>query len=234
GTNVTVGGAAARLRTGGTTSAISNLASVAGSLRLTGFVMSLTPAGGVFDLSGTLTLDPGTVLSVTGNYNQSSASTLVLNMDAAGDTGKGRITVSGVASVDGALVINFLGQYIQPLCVPSNILTAQSINGLFSALTLPRDESRIYATTGNSFLLVAQSPADIASAGGAPIPDGFITGEDFDLYIQAFFAELRRPPPDNTLIADLVNDVGALPPDGFLTGSDFDYFVLRFFRGCDF
>lgn len=76
--------------------------------------------------------------------------------------------------------------------------------------------------------------ADIASAGN-PDPqaggDDFITGDDFDLFVQAFFTGLRRT-SDNTLIADLTNGPGTGGPDGFLTGSDFDKFVELFFSGC--
>ncbi|MCW5765782.1 MAG: DUF11 domain-containing protein [Phycisphaeraceae bacterium] len=80
------------------------------------------------------------------------------------------------------------------------------------------------------------SPADVATEGSPqPFvdgPDGFITGTDFDVFVQAFFAEIRRPEPSGPYIADLTNGDGTGGPDGFITGSDFDFFVLKFFEGC--
>ncbi|MCW5764942.1 MAG: hypothetical protein KIT68_03075 [Phycisphaeraceae bacterium] len=78
--------------------------------------------------------------------------------------------------------------------------------------------------------------ADIATEGSVqPLidgPDGFVTGTDFDVFVQAFFQESRRPAPAGPYIADLTNGDGTGGPDGFITGSDFDFFVLRFFEGC--
>lgn len=72
--------------------------------------------------------------------------------------------------------------------------------------------------------------ADVASAGGATGPDGFVTGEDFDLFVQAFFEERRSPA--GWLIADVAGVLGTPEPDGFITGADFDSFVENFFAGC--
>ncbi|MBL8990224.1 MAG: esterase-like activity of phytase family protein [Phycisphaerae bacterium] len=72
--------------------------------------------------------------------------------------------------------------------------------------------------------------ADVASAGGAPEPDGFVTGEDFDLFVQSFFDERRAPA--GWLVADVADGVGGDRPDGFITGADFDRFVDLFFSGC--
>ncbi|MBL8991227.1 MAG: hypothetical protein JNJ48_06570, partial [Phycisphaerae bacterium] len=63
-------------------------------------------------------------------------------------------------------------------------------------------------------------------------PDGFITGTDFDVFVQAFFQEIRRPEPTGPYIADLTNGDGTGGPDGFVTGSDFDFFIVKFFAGC--
>ncbi|MCW5764833.1 MAG: hypothetical protein KIT68_02520 [Phycisphaeraceae bacterium] len=76
-------------------------------------------------------------------------------------------------------------------------------------------------------------PADLATEGSSdPLsgPDGFITGTDFDVFVQGFFTELRRG--DNSLLADLTDDQGSGGPDGFVTGADFDFFVIKFFEGC--
>ncbi|MCW5765780.1 MAG: proprotein convertase P-domain-containing protein [Phycisphaeraceae bacterium] len=82
----------------------------------------------------------------------------------------------------------------------------------------------------------ACNPADVATEGSAqPFidgPDGFITGTDFDVFVQAFFQEVRRPEPSGPYIADLTNGDGSGGPDGFITGSDFDFFIVKFFEGC--
>ncbi|MBL8991506.1 MAG: M23 family metallopeptidase [Phycisphaerae bacterium] len=80
---------------------------------------------------------------------------------------------------------------------------------------------------------VGPCPADLGTEGSPdPLsgPDGFITGTDFDVFILAFFAELRTA--GGLLLADLTNDTGTGGPDGFITGADFDRFILSFFGGC--
>lgn len=76
--------------------------------------------------------------------------------------------------------------------------------------------------------------ADIATAGASnPAssgPDGFVTGDDFDGFLTAFFEERRSP--QGWLIADIAGGLGQDYPDGFLTGADFDAFVTLFFGGC--
>ncbi|MCW5766586.1 MAG: hypothetical protein KIT68_11500 [Phycisphaeraceae bacterium] len=74
--------------------------------------------------------------------------------------------------------------------------------------------------------------ADLAADGGDPFagPDGFLTGEDFDVFIVAFFGALTRP--DGSLIADIATVGSGDPvPDGFLSGEDFDRFIQAFFGG---
>ncbi|MBL8990196.1 MAG: proprotein convertase P-domain-containing protein [Phycisphaerae bacterium] len=80
------------------------------------------------------------------------------------------------------------------------------------------------------------SPADVATEGSLqPFidgPDGFITGTDFDVFVQGFFQEVRRPSPAGPYIADLTDDTGTGGPDSFITGADFDKFISLFFAGC--
>jgi hypothetical protein len=61
-----------------------------------------------------------------------------------------------------------------------------------------------------TFSISTSCPADFNG-------DGFITGEDFDLFVQAFEA------------GDMRSDFNG---DGFLTGEDFDQFVRAFEAGC--
>lgn len=77
--------------------------------------------------------------------------------------------------------------------------------------------------------------SDIVTAGTSDLesgPDGYLTGDDFDAFIEAFFTGARRQ-PGGTLLADVATaPTGAPFPDGFLTGDDFDRFVYTFFTGC--
>ncbi|MBL8990577.1 MAG: hypothetical protein JNJ48_03250 [Phycisphaerae bacterium] len=80
------------------------------------------------------------------------------------------------------------------------------------------------------------SPADVATEGApdplAAGPDGFLTGADFDAFIQAFFSAARRPGPGAGFIADIAGPVGQPGADGFVTGADLDRFFAEFFAGC--
>ena len=76
----------------------------------------------------------------------------------------------------------------------------------------------------------ACTPADIVSIGGVALPnsrscpDGRLTGDDFNAFINAFVA--------GELLADIVGIGGSSPPDGLLTGDDFNAFVAGFAAGC--
>ncbi len=68
--------------------------------------------------------------------------------------------------------------------------------------------------------------ADITGIGGPPaIPDGLLTGDDFNAFISAFAA--------GELLAD-VTGIGGPPaiPDGLITGDDFNAFIAAFAQGC--
>lgn len=85
----------------------------------------------------------------------------------------------------------------------------------------------------DNVLLRAGCIADIATEGsGDPLagPDGFVTGVDFDVFVEAYFGELRRD--TGALVADMTDGTGTGPPDDFLTGTDFDRYVELFFAGC--
>lgn len=75
--------------------------------------------------------------------------------------------------------------------------------------------------------------ADIATEGNPSPnagPDGFITGADFDLYVQCYYTEFRNA--QNILVADITDGTGLGGPDGFVTGVDFDKFVQLYFTAC--
>lgn len=75
--------------------------------------------------------------------------------------------------------------------------------------------------------------ADIATEGSSdPLsgPDGFVTGVDMDVFVIAYFTELRRA--NNQLIADITDGGGTGGPDGFVTGTDFDKYIELYYAGC--
>ena len=79
-------------------------------------------------------------------------------------------------------------------------------------------------TVEGSSVTPPSCPGDIVSVGGMPPPDGLITGDDFNAFINAFAA--------GDLLADVVA-VGGIPPgDGLLTGDDFIAFINSFAVGC--
>ncbi|MBL8990824.1 MAG: hypothetical protein JNJ48_04500 [Phycisphaerae bacterium] len=131
--------------------------------------------------------------------------------------------------------------------VTGNGSTTANLNCGFS-VTAGTDVRTVATTKDNAFDVnwfkftvgasgpTACSPADVATEGSPqPFidgPDGFITGTDFDVFVQAFFQEIRRPAPSGPYIADLTDDTGTGGPDTFITGADFDFFITKFFIGC--
>ncbi|MGH7131163.1 MAG: GC-type dockerin domain-anchored protein [Phycisphaerales bacterium] len=92
------------------------------------------------------------------------------------------------------------------------------------------------AATGTVFwddVTVSQEPgapaacngADVATLGGAPVPDGQLTADDIIVYLGAFFA-------GNVEIADLTGLGGSGGPDGQITTDDLIEFLDLFFAGC--
>lgn len=68
-------------------------------------------------------------------------------------------------------------------------------------------------------------PADIASQGGAPIPDAQLTVDDLIRFLTDFFA-------GTLATADLASLGGTAIPDGQLTVDDLVQFLSQFFAGC--
>lgn len=91
----------------------------------------------------------------------------------------------------------------------------------------------LYNGSRRAFLLRPSCTADITNASGSinAGPDGFVTGEDFDLFVQAFFT--GQADAYGIQVADIATAGTAQRyPDGFLTGEDYDVFVQAFFTGC--
>lgn len=104
-------------------------------------------------------------------------------------------------------------------------------------LTITHDAGAITGGAASITLIGEVLPpclADIVTAGEPGLdsgPDGFITGDDFDAFVSAFFN--GHVTPGGVLLADVATaGTGAHAPDGFLTGDDFDAFIAVFFEGC--
>ena len=78
----------------------------------------------------------------------------------------------------------------------------------------------------NPVVPVACNGADVATLGGAPVPDGQLTADDIIVYLGAFFA-------GNLSIADLTGLGGAGGPDGQISTDDLIEFLDLFFAGCN-
>ena len=121
-----------------------------GTLQGSGTVSSITSTGG--------TIAPGNsigTLTVSGNYNQGSSSTLVIEVDTSGNTDK--LTISGSANLDGILRVSpSSGTYSSQTF---NFLTAGSISGTFSNIIITNCSTPpvSYTSTSLSFTLNCSS-----------------------------------------------------------------------------
>lgn len=145
----------------------------------------------------------------------------------------GSITLSGATAVASASATISANQ-VQPGPTPLDPIpfTVPVLGGnLLVHITLGSVTITVSSSASLAVPGTRSSSADVATAGsGSAIPDHFITGEDFDLYVQAFFTEQRDI--INRLIADVATaGTGDPNPDGFVTGEDFDLFVIAYFMG---
>ncbi|MCW5764925.1 MAG: hypothetical protein KIT68_02990 [Phycisphaeraceae bacterium] len=165
------------------------------------------------------------------------SSVAVFTIGGTGPTEYDRIQAGQVISLNGEIRLELAPAYQPPPGAIFPLMSGSSRTGIFASRNLPQLASgrqwRIEYTPTGVRARVALCAADIATEGSSDLnsgPDGFVTGTDFDVFIQAFFTEARNTAGD--YIADLTDNVGQGGPDGFLTGSDFDYYVQAFFSGC--
>lgn len=150
-----------------------------------------------------------TTFNVTGNYTQSASGTLALVI--AGLSDHGHLVVGNTATVDGTMRVTYDG-YTLVREDQFELITAATVNGVFAVESLGGIQGlaigRLYYEGGRVLLRVL--------AAGDFDGDGFVTGIDYDIFVQAFEA------------GDLRVDVDG---DGFITGADFDIFVVAFEQG---
>jgi hypothetical protein len=115
---------------------------------------SLTTAGD-FSNRGYLSVGPGSVLTVNGDYTQGSAATLEVQLGGTPDTGLfGQLRVRGTAALDGALVLTPVDGYVPGSGDAFPILTFGSRNGDFA---IPPDGFDLhYDDLGGTLTVVAR------------------------------------------------------------------------------
>ncbi|MBL8989970.1 MAG: hypothetical protein JNJ48_00150 [Phycisphaerae bacterium] len=165
------------------------------------------------------------------------SSSAVFTVGGTGPADYDRVQVGQTLTLNGELRIELAPGYQPPPGAIFPLMSGSTRTGVFASRTLAPLASgrqwRIEYTPTGVRARVALCAADIATEGSTDLnsgPDGFVTGTDFDVFIQAFFTEARNTAGD--YIADLTDNLGQGGPDGFLTGSDFDYYIQAFFSGC--
>ena len=171
--------------------------------------LTVTPNGGTLTNNGSLTLHAGTLLNITGHFTQTAAGSL--RQTIASESSFGRIAASGAVSLDGGLTVVYDG-YVLSRGDAFDLLTGATVTGEFSSVSIGGaqgyDRPFLRYESGRVRL-------EIIAAGDFD-GDGFVTGVDYDLFVQAF---------EN---GDVLSDFDG---DGFITGLDFDLFVQAFEHG---
>ncbi len=200
-------------RSGTGASAFNNLNySNRGDVNIVSGNLAVTPSGGTFTDAGTTTIAAGSAMLVTGNYTQTENARL--NTTLANQATFGRITVTGTATLAGALGVTLDPDF--PLPAPGtrfDIVTGATRVGQFSATFLPSIPGRNLDTLyGDDFAaIVVRSGADFNG-------DGTIDPDDLADFIAGFFGS----PPD---IRTDFNGDGVIDPD------DLADFIAAFFGG---
>lgn len=152
-------------------------------------------------------------ITVNGNYTQGP--TGVLDIDLDGCESSDVLHVSGTATLGGTLRLTATRGYIPRHGHRVHIVQCPNVTGLFSSIELfnfPAGYTVAPFLSTQGYGILIQSDC-IAEFDG----DGFVSGADFDGFVQAF--------EEGTGAADI-------DADCFITGNDFDRYVLFFEQGC--
>jgi hypothetical protein len=135
---------------------------VGGSFTLTDG--SAFTAAASFTNRGNLTIGPGSVFTVTGDYSQSPTATLEVQISACPDTGQfGQLVVAGQASLAGTLTVTLLNGFVPQVGDSYQVLTFGTRTGDFdtiSGLDLGNDLrfNPVYDDTSLSLVAVSTAP----------------------------------------------------------------------------
>jgi hypothetical protein len=93
---------------------------------------------GDFNNLGTLLLGPHSLFSVSGNYTQTSAATLAVQLGGTPGSGQfGRLAVTGTAALDGTLTVSLASGYTPSAGDSFQVLTFSGATGGFATTNLP-------------------------------------------------------------------------------------------------
>lgn len=203
GTRVAIGG------TSGGIPAMDLLRSNNGILTIEhGRSLTLSPVGLAFLNAGEIFVDETSRLNVTGAYSQTAAGRLSLAV--AGPGSYARLVASNIVFLDGALAVDYTG-YALSRGDSFELISAASITGTFASSSIGGVQNYDrpflrYEPTRVRLEILAAADWD---------GDGFITGLDYDLFVDLF---------EQGKHADLDGD-------GMITSLDFDLFVYAFEHG---
>ena len=157
-------------------------------------------------------------LNINGSYTQTATGDLAIQV---GSAGFDKLVVTGAASLGGELVVTRIGNYNPPDGQVFEILSAGSVTGAFSTVTvptLPGDRTFTVSYTATKVRLTV-------GEAGAPCPadvdgDGFIGFSDLNVVISQF----------NTSGSNLQGDVN---DDGAVDFADLNIVISLFNTDCD-
>lgn len=186
-----------------------------GTVAGTGTIEAPVSNGGVV-APGASPGEAGT-LTVTGAYTQTTAGDLAIEI---GSSAADKLSVSGAATLAGDLVVTLLGNPNPPDGTVYDIVSAGSISGTFTAVTVP-------SLPGGRTLTVSYTATKVrltVGAGGASCPEdvdnnGMVGFSDLNIVISQF----------NTSGPDLQGDVNG---DGMVNFADLNAVISVFNTVC--
>jgi hypothetical protein len=92
---------------------------------------------GDFTNGGSITLAPASTVSVSGNYNQTSAGSLAIQIANSSSSGFGRLIATGAVALGGAASLGYVGGYVPYRGQDFTFITGSTVTGQFAAVSYP-------------------------------------------------------------------------------------------------
>ncbi|MGH7133715.1 MAG: GC-type dockerin domain-anchored protein, partial [Phycisphaerales bacterium] len=190
--------------------------------------------------SGEVIVGPGSTFTVASaaTFTLTGAGRITHQINGGGTatTTFGRVIVHGTMNLAGVIRVQYVNGYNPQGCrgavtligVGTGTNPPPAINGGFTSGQVPPKPNGLRAAVGTSdgnIFFASTNRGDVASLGGALVPDGLLTADDVIAYLNAFFS-------GNLAIADVASLGGTPNPDGQLTPDDIIVFLDAFFAGC--
>jgi hypothetical protein len=113
----------------------------AGIVQVTGGTLEVNATVSVLNLgvlNGTLQIDSNGILNVSGNYDQQTTGTLLIQLGGTtAGAGYGQLNVTGTANIAGPLSVVYVNDYLPSLGDSFQVVTFGGRNGSFSSMSLP-------------------------------------------------------------------------------------------------